>query len=712
MSAPGPMERESRLVTTLKALLYGVAVALYLAPLSSAAGIAAAEVGVVLGMLLAGAAGRIGLRLPVILALAVAGLVGAMLAGGWVLDTEVVPGALGVKQSFMASDVVTFGIGAAAVLLALRVLVRWRRELSLLEVLFVSGSVVVMFMDHRNQMLNRPRFLSDWAWSFGRDPMEILSALGVIMAAASVMLFLRGQRLLKLATTVVMVLLLLGLGYYLIPQETLHIAVPRDALGITGKKKEDKGKKDKGRGGKSDNPFKDNYDSSRQPSPVAIALLRDDFTPRNDVMYFRQVVLSSFNGHHLVRAGEGWDEDVITAFPKEEPVKAARSQSAANHTQVPTTMYLLVDHPQPIGLGHPARYKLVQNPNPQKFVAAYDVKSQVLSVPTQRLLGRASVPDGWSKKQRKHYTALPDDPRYRTLADIIVRQVEPRFAHDDLARAYAIKRYLETEGFYTLRSKHSSRKDPTASFLFGSLRGYCVHFAHAAAYLMRSQGIAARVALGYAVQTTKRGGGSSVLVMSDRAHAWPEIHLDGIGWVTFDIYPERTDMPPPRPVDYDLEKLLGELARKDRTAGLRPDGKPFEIPWQTMGQVTLLVLAGLLLLAYLVKIGRRMLPLIWRGPARTRLAYVALLDRLSDLGAGRRRGETRERHAARLAARAPHLMPLTYAHLGRALGSAHAATPEEFAGLVAQVDADLKKNVHPVKRMLALINPIGWMLTR
>ena len=710
MNAPRPMERESALVTALKALLYAVALTLYLAPISSAAGIAAAEVGMLLGMLLAAAAGRLKLRLPVTLALAAAGLVGAVLAGGWVLDTEAVPAALGIKQSFMASDVVTFGFGAAAIMAALRMLVRWRRELSLLEVMLVSGSVVVMFIDHRNLALNRPRFFSDWAWSLGWDPSGVLAAVGVFLAAASVLLFLRGQRLLKLATTVLLVLLLVSGGYYLGRNKNLQIEVPRDTLGITGKK--DKGKKDKGKKGKSDNPFKDNYDSSRQPSPVAIALLRDDFTPRNDVMYFRQVVLSSFNGHHLVRAGEGWDEDVITAFPKDEPEEAEPAQSAANHTLVPTTMYLLVDHPQPIGLAHPSRYKLVENPNPQQFVAAYDVKSRVLSVPTQRLLGRASVPDGWSKKQREHYTALPDDPRYRTLADIVVRQVEPRFAHDDLARAYAIKRYLETEGFYTMRSKHSSRKDPTASFLFGSMRGYCVHFAHAAAYLLRSQGIAARVALGYAVQTTKRGGGSSVLVMSDRAHAWPEIHLDGIGWVTFDVYPERTDMPPPQPVDYDLEKLLGELARKDRTAGLQPDGEPYRIPWQTMGHVTLLVLGGLLLLAYLIKIFRRLLPLIWRGPARPRLAYVALLDRLSDLGAGRRRGETRERHAARLAARVPNLAPLTYAHLARALGSAHAATPEEFAGLMAQVDADLKKNVHPVKRMLALINPIGWMLTR
>ena len=703
--------RESRLVTALKALLYAVALVLYLAPLSSVAGIAAAQIGMLLGMLLAAAAHRLRLRLPLAVALSLAGLCAAVLAGGWVLDTEAVPVWLGVKRSFMASDVVTFGLGSLMVIFALRLLTRWRRGLSLLEVVFVSGSVVVMLMDHRNRMLNRPRFFSDWIWSLGLDPGTVLAGVGVFLTVVSVLLFLRGQRLLKLVSTVLL-LLLLSVGYTLVRDERVQVKTPRDALGVSGKKKKGQGKN----GDKSKNPFKDNYSSSQRPSPVAIALLRDDFSPRNQVMYFRQVVLSSFNGHHLVRAGadDGRDKDVISAFPGRRPVEAAPGQSMANHVLVPTTMYLLVDHPQPIGLAHPARYELVQNPNPQQFVAAYDVKSRVLSVPTQRLLGRTSMPADWSKREREHYTALPDDPRYQALADIIVRQVDPRFANDDLARAYAIKRYLEQEGFYTLRSKHSDLKDPTASFLFGSLRGYCVHFAHAAAYLMRSQGIATRVALGYAVQTAKRGGGSSVLVMSDRAHAWPEIHLDGIGWVTFDIYPERTDMPPPSPVDYDLEKLLGELARKDKTAGLRPDGEPYKIPWEGVARGTLLVLAGLLLLFYLIKIYRRLIPALRRGRAHPRLAYRAVLDRLSDLGAHRRRGETRERHAARLADRTPHFAALTRAHLALALGldSAYAASPEQFASLVEQVRADLKKNVHPIKRILALINPIGWILTR
>jgi hypothetical protein len=117
-------------------------------------------------------------------------------------------------------------------------------------------------------------------------------------------------------------------------------------------------------------------------------------------------------------------------------------------------------------------------------------------------------------------------------------------------------------------------------------------------------------------------------------------------------------------------------------------------------------------LAYGIKAWRRLAPLLRRGRAYPRLAYVALLDRLSDLGRQRQRGETRERHAARLAPLAPHLAPLTRAHLARALGGSAGADPVDFRELVARVDRDLKHNLHPLRRALGVLNPIGWMFTR
>ncbi|MCK5798872.1 MAG: transglutaminase domain-containing protein, partial [Deltaproteobacteria bacterium] len=444
---------------------------------------------------------------------------------------------------------------------------------------------------------------------------------------------------------------------------------------------------------------------------VAIAILRDDYEPAGGVIYFRQRVLSKYNGVSLT-ADPKADEDVPTSFGDAHEVKVATTQDADQHVEVPTTMYLLVDHPQPPALTHAIRLALVPNPNPQHFVAAYDVRSLVLAVSPRRLLGRGSAPASWSPERVKHYTEIPDDPRYRTLADIIVHKLDPRYADDDLAKAFAVKRYLEKNGFYTRKSKHASKKDPTASFLFGSLRGYCVHFAHAGVYLFRSLGIVSRVALGYAVQTRKRSGGSSILIMGDRAHAWPELYLDGVGWVTFDIYPERTDLPPSNPVDYDLEKLLGELARKDPTGGLSPKGEAWEVPWVAMAYLLGLALLALLTLGYLVKGFRTLLPGIVGMSRYPRFAYVAVLDRLSEVGGARRRGESRESHARRLSDVAPSLPDLTRGHLARAFDSPTAPDAAEFREMVLRLRQDLRAHVSWRHRLLGRLNPYSWLRTR
>jgi len=717
VSRPLELPRDSLPALGVKALLYAAALALYLLPLSGVPGIAASVAGAVCGMALAALAHRRRLRLAAALVLALSGLVVAWQLGEGALGADLVARLLGVRISFAVSEVITFGLGALALIFLLRLLSLARPPLALLEVVFVAGAAAVTFADHRNRMLNRPRFFSDWAWTLGVDPGTVLVGVGIAAALAAIFLFLRGQSLLKLATTLLL-LLLAGGALFVLKEKRIDPKEPLDALNLSGKGQGSGSGSGSGSGGggggggQSQNPFKDSYDSKTPPSPVAIAVLRDDFEPAGDLMYFRQQTLSTYNGHHLVvGTAEGWDGDLFAEFPRGGPLRAPPVQSAPEHVLVPTTMYLLVDHPQPLALSHAVRLAPAANPNPQQFVAAYDAQSLALAVTPQRLLGRRSIPAGWTPAQRAHYLALPDDPRYAALSDIIVRDVDPRFAEDDLARAWAIKRYLEREGYYTMSSTHASSSDPTASFLFGSLRGYCVHFAHAAVYLFRSQGIAARVALGYAVQTSKRSGGSSVLIMNDRAHAWPEIHLEGIGWVTFDVHPERTDVAPPSPVDYDLEKLLGELARSDKTAGVTAEGRPLQIPWRLVGLGLGLLVMALLVLAYLAKALRRLSPRLVGERDHARRLYLAVLDRLSDLGQPRLPGETRERHAERLRALAPSLEPLTRAHLRQALGG-RAASREELARLARAVAGELRRNVPPLRRALAALNPIGWVRTR
>lgn len=78
--------------------------------------------------------------------------------------------------------------------------------------------------------------------------------------------------------------------------------------------------------------------------------------------------------------------------------------------------------------------------------------------------------------------------------------------------------------------------DAVAAFL-EQHSGYCVHFASAFALMARSLGMPTRIVVGYlpGTSTGQQTQGETVYtVASGQLHAWPEVHFEGIGWVSFE----------------------------------------------------------------------------------------------------------------------------------------------------------------------------------
>jgi hypothetical protein len=680
-------------MSILKALLLSGAVTIYFWSLATPPGLVAAIAGVLgaswLAFKLEDAKLRMGSWLLTGVTLALVGQILAALFSSF--GSFLPPGFTLVLADALVLGLTTFGF-----FLALRLASSRWHAVSVLELAVVIGAVAHAFRDHRHMRIHQPRFLSDWAWSHGIEPEPVLAVLGVTATAISALLLLRASRARRLAA---MMLLFIGGVLVLLLSQPPKVEVSKeDDLGVRGdensKDKDDKNK-DKNGGGSS---------SNKPPEPIAVAVLHDDL-PEADALYFRQGVRSKLVGDRLVEDAAGtFDTDVPTQFPAGKPVQVETPQAPAFHRRLRTSMFLLADHAQLFGVGFPNEFAPLPNPNPRRFVAAYDVDSWFLLRGVERMLGRTTVPADWSAERLAHYTEFPDDPRYRELSDEIVRDVDPRFVGDDIVKALAIKQWLEKEGFYSLAEKNLSGDDPVATFLFGEKKGYCVHFAHAAVFLLRSQGIPARVAIGYGVSTQQRGAGSAVLIFANEAHAWPELYVDGVGWVTFDIVPERSDEPPAAHVDQDLEAALGELARGE-PPGL-DDKTPLVIPWELIGFSILGALVAAVVTAFFIKSYRRL------ATANHRLVYRAVLDVLSDLGAPRLPGESRERHAARLAARAPSFVPLTNAHLKLTLGHDDAAAREAMRTLARQTKAELSKSTPVWQRVGGFFNPIGWWFTR
>jgi transglutaminase-like putative cysteine protease len=90
-------------------------------------------------------------------------------------------------------------------------------------------------------------------------------------------------------------------------------------------------------------------------------------------------------------------------------------------------------------------------------------------------------------------------------------------------------------------------------FLFETRQGFCEHYASAFVFLMRSQGVPARVVVGYL------GGevnpvNKTVIVHQFDAHAWAEIWLEGEGWVRAD----PTGAVSPDRIEWGLERAMAE----------------------------------------------------------------------------------------------------------------------------------------------------------
>ena len=71
--------------------------------------------------------------------------------------------------------------------------------------------------------------------------------------------------------------------------------------------------------------------------------------------------------------------------------------------------------------------------------------------------------------------------------------------------------------------------------------GYDVQYAAAAVMMFRYYGIPSRYVEGYLLtpETVKEAGTAETVTVSQKyAHAWPEIYLDGMGWIPIEVTPK------------------------------------------------------------------------------------------------------------------------------------------------------------------------------
>lgn len=186
----------------------------------------------------------------------------------------------------------------------------------------------------------------------------------------------------------------------------------------------------------------------------------------------------------------------------------------------------------------------------------YRVDSVLINPNAQQLRDAGEYYPAWVTEK---YLQLPSNfsPRIAALAAEITARAEPPYD-----KALAITRYLRDNIEYVdALPPPPPRRDPLEWMLFENRQAYCVYYASAEVLMLRSLGIPARLAVGFAQGEARisEETGAEYIVRKKDAHAWPEVYFPGIGWVEFE--PTASQPPLSRPLPPRQPNELGAPIR-------------------------------------------------------------------------------------------------------------------------------------------------------
>jgi transglutaminase-like putative cysteine protease len=243
----------------------------------------------------------------------------------------------------------------------------------------------------------------------------------------------------------------------------------------------------------------------------------------------------------------------------------------------PRPMVTLYAAPQPQMVSRRVEAQVAENPDGTVDVASlqatlplrpgetYVASSSVADVTISQLRGAGT---GYPQWVVDRYLEIPNtiSPRTTELAELIAEGRETPY--DVVA---AVTRYLRNNIRYseTITGTPASDQEPLDWFLFDVQVGFCNYYASSEVILLRSLGIPARLAVGFAEGEHQRGT-NTTLVYERNAHAWPEVYFPGLGWVEFE--PTVSQDPILRP--------LGEIEMGDEGSLRVPAGGDTEDRWR------------------------------------------------------------------------------------------------------------------------------------
>jgi transglutaminase-like putative cysteine protease len=298
-----------------------------------------------------------------------------------------------------------------------------------------------------------------------------------------------------------------------------------------------------------------NLRSARGPAPVSY------YTNSEAPVYLRTAVIGNLDAARWVPDDELADRSVVSVVSGRLPRAAGEpAVRGGTVTRVVTEEYRSPWLPLPAGARSvaglegrwgwsPATSTLRALAGTSSAGQAYTVISGSPAITAGRLERSSRSRSGGAAPQ---YSSVPDGLP-GIVAETASRVVAEAGATTAYEQAVALQNHLRGPAYtYSEQTPLEQGYDGGGLDVVGAFleqrSGYCVHYASAMALMARTLGIPSRIAIGYApgreTSQTRQGPNGTVLtgyVLSARnAHAWPELHFPGIGWVPFEPTPAGT----------------------------------------------------------------------------------------------------------------------------------------------------------------------------
>ncbi len=199
----------------------------------------------------------------------------------------------------------------------------------------------------------------------------------------------------------------------------------------------------------------------------------------------------------------------------------------------------------------------------------YTIVSQYTAV-TQKALETAGT--DYPAEIQKIYTQLPEN--YSPKVKQVARELTAS-ATTPYAKAKAIEHYLRTTIPYSdTIDAPPPNVDPVEYFLFDIKKGYCDYYATSMAVMLRSVGIPARTASGYAEGSYDEDTGVYAVSEQD-AHTWVEVYFPTYGWIEFEPTASKSELNRPSGTDEaDAAAQQANAAGTPGAAGQPPQNDP------------------------------------------------------------------------------------------------------------------------------------------